>query len=112
MHINHEPTLTNFSRDQPDKRQKTNASREKREEGSGPQYGATFTQEEIDAEERKPKRKVAVLIGYSGTGYKGMQISASEKTIEGDLFNAFIAAGAISKANADDPKKPEVDCGG
>lgn len=28
-----------------------------------------------------------------------------EKTIEGDLFGAFVAAGAISKANADDPKK-------
>ena len=28
-----------------------------------------------------------------------------EKTIEGDLFSAFVAAGAISKANADDPKK-------
>ena len=46
-----------------------------------------------------------MLIGYSGTGYKGMQISPSEKTIEGDLFDAFIAAGAISKANANDPKK-------
>ena len=28
-------------------------------------------------EERKPKRKVAVLIGYSGTGYKGMQLYVS-----------------------------------
>ena len=28
-----------------------------------------------------------------------------KKTIEGDLFQAFVAAGAISKANADDPKK-------
>lgn len=48
------------------------------------------------------------MIGYSGTGYKGMQISPSEKTIEGDLFNAFVAAGAISKANADDPKKASL----
>ena len=29
----------------------------------------------------------------------------NERTIEGDLFKAFVAAGAISKANADDPKK-------
>src|ERR1700753_3200160 len=28
-----------------------------------------------------------------------------QKTIEGDLFQACVAAGAISKANADDPKK-------
>lgn len=45
------------------------------------------------------------MIGYSGTGYKGMQISGTEKTIEGDLFLAFVKAGAISKANAEDPKK-------
>ena len=70
--------------------------------------GITFTKEEIDAEEKRPKRKVAVLIGYSGTGYKGMQISATEKTIEGDLFRAFVKAGAISKANADDPKKASL----
>jgi tRNA pseudouridine38-40 synthase len=70
------------------------------------QYHSTqFTKEEIDAEGRKPKRKVAVLIGYAGSGYKGMQINGTEKTIEGDIFKAFVAAGAISKANADDPKK-------
>jgi len=45
------------------------------------------------------------MIGYSGSGYKGMQMMPDQKTIEGDLFNAFVAAGAISKANADDPKK-------
>ncbi|KAH8898283.1 pseudouridine synthase [Thozetella sp. PMI_491] len=64
-----------------------------------------FSKEEIAAEERKPKRKVAVLIGYAGTGYHGMQINHKEKTIEGDLFSAFVKAGAIAKTNADDPKK-------
>lgn len=48
------------------------------------------------------------MIGYAGTGYKGMQINNLEKTIEGDLFKAFVAAGAISKANADDPKKSSL----
>lgn len=64
-----------------------------------------FSAEEIAAEERRPKKKVAVLMGYSGTGYRGLQINAEEKTIERDVMRAFIAAGAISKANADDPKK-------
>lgn len=64
-----------------------------------------FSAEEIAAEDRRPKKKVAVLIGYAGTGYKGMQINHNEKTIEGDLFAAFVAAGAIQKRNADDPKK-------
>lgn len=34
--------------------------------------------------------------------------STTEKTIEGDLFSAFVAAGAISKANAADPKKSSL----
>lgn len=67
-----------------------------------------YTEEEIAAEERKPKKKVAVMVGYAGTGYKGMQINDKEKTIEGDLFKAFVEAGAISKANADDPKKSSL----
>ncbi|KAF7556796.1 hypothetical protein G7Z17_g1120 [Cylindrodendrum hubeiense] len=67
-----------------------------------------FSKDEISAEERRPKRKVAVLVGYAGTGYKGMQVNGDEKTIEADLFKAFVAAGAISKANADDPKKSSL----
>ncbi|RDA82830.1 hypothetical protein CP532_6095, partial [Ophiocordyceps camponoti-leonardi (nom. inval.)] len=67
-----------------------------------------FSKEEIAAETRRPKRKVAVMIGYAGTGYKGMQVNGDEPTIERDLFQAFIDAGAISKANADDPRKSSL----
>ncbi|KAG5925434.1 hypothetical protein E4U42_004289 [Claviceps africana] len=67
-----------------------------------------FSKEEIASEERRPKRKVAVMIGYSGTGYKGMQVNGDEPTIERDLFKAFIDAKAISKANADDPRKSSL----
>ncbi|KAK6205913.1 hypothetical protein LQW54_008105 [Pestalotiopsis sp. IQ-011] len=67
-----------------------------------------FPKEEIEAEERRPKRKVAVMIGYAGTGYRGLQINHKEKTIEGDLFAAFVAAKAISKVNADDPRKSSL----
>ncbi|KAK0250610.1 hypothetical protein B0A54_14556 [Friedmanniomyces endolithicus] len=95
-----------YFRDGPDKRQKTHDSRQKHDAaGTSSTYGIAYSKDEIDGEERRPKRKVAVLIGYSGTGYKGMQITPTERTIEGDLFQAFIKAGAISKANADDPKK-------
>lgn len=48
---------------------------------------------------------MAVLIGYCGTGYHGMQMNPPQKTIEGDLFDAFVKAGAIHPFNADDPKK-------
>lgn len=65
----------------------------------------------MEKEERKPKRKVAVLIGYCGTGYRGMQLNPPHKTIESDIFEAFVKAGAISRANSNDPKKvyPYID---
>ena len=50
------------------------------------------------------------MVGYAGTGYHGLQINHVDKnkTIEGDLFAAFVAAGAISKANAIDPRKSSL----
>ncbi|ODV85661.1 hypothetical protein CANARDRAFT_27765 [[Candida] arabinofermentans NRRL YB-2248] len=56
-------------------------------------------------EERRPKKKVACMIGYCGTGYHGMQLNPPARTIEGDLFDAFVKAGAISKNNSNDLKK-------
>ena len=47
-------------------------------------------------------------MSYSGTGYHGMQLTEDMKTIEGELFSAFVAAGAISKWNAMDPKKSSL----
>ena len=41
-----------------------------------PIYATKFTREEIEAEPRRPKNKVAVMMGYSGSGYKGMQLCA------------------------------------
>ncbi|KAJ5988479.1 TRNA pseudouridine synthase [Penicillium waksmanii] len=75
------------------------------EEVTAPIYATQFSKEEIDNEERRPKKKVAILMGYSGTGYFGMQLNENQRTIEGDLFAALVSAGAISKANAEDPKK-------
>ncbi|KAJ5334466.1 hypothetical protein N7452_006869 [Penicillium brevicompactum] len=75
------------------------------EEASLPIYATQFSKEEIDNEERRPKKKVALLMGYSGTGYSGMQLNENQRTIEGDLFSALVKVGAVSKANAADPKK-------
>ncbi|KAJ4298136.1 tRNA pseudouridine synthase 1 [Kalmusia sp. IMI 367209] len=88
--------------------QAKNKQKEEKGEKEDSALPSAFPAEEVDAEERRPKRKVAVMIGYSGTGYKGMQIDNKQKTIEGDLFSAFVKAGAISKANADDPKKSSL----
>ncbi|CCF60380.1 hypothetical protein KAFR_0K00250 [Kazachstania africana CBS 2517] len=54
---------------------------------------------------RLPKRKVAVMVGYCGTGYHGMQYNPPNPTIEAALFKAFVDAGAISKDNSNDLKK-------
>ncbi|ODQ53628.1 tRNA pseudouridine synthase, partial [Saitoella complicata NRRL Y-17804] len=59
-------------------------------------------------EEKKPKRKVACMIGYCGTGYHGIQFNQPHDTIESALFDAFVKAGAISKDNSDDPKKSSL----
>ncbi|KAI0540837.1 pseudouridine synthase [Xylaria digitata] len=87
------------------KRRKFNQNGEDGAKSESSYMNIKFPEAEIAAEERRPKRKVAVLIGYSGTGYHGLQINHDLKTIEGDLFGAFVAAKAISKANADDPRK-------
>ncbi|RGP75482.1 trna pseudouridine38-40 synthase [Fusarium sporotrichioides] len=105
-----------WGREKGDKRKKNDEFKEfkrrklnkKGESADGESSNNPFSKDEIAAEERRPKRKVAVMIGYAGTGYKGMQVNGNEKTIEADLFKAFVAAGAISKANADDPKKSSL----
>lgn len=44
------------------------------EDSKLPIYATKFSEDVLKAEERRPKKKVAVLIGYSGTGYRGMQL--------------------------------------
>ncbi|GAA6097477.1 nucleolar complex protein 4 homolog [Tachysurus ichikawai] len=65
-----------------------------------------------DEEKRFPKRKVVLLVAYSGKGYYGMQASRSRnpgnsqfKTIEDDLVTALIKAGCIPENHGDDMKK-------
>ncbi|KAJ7583178.1 pseudouridine synthase [Mycena floridula] len=62
-------------------------------------------------EPRLPKRQCALLLGFCGSAYRGMQYQKPPPgqpdypTIEGELFEALIRAGAISKDNANDPLK-------
>ncbi|KAJ1963666.1 tRNA pseudouridine synthase 1 [Dimargaris xerosporica] len=67
------------------------------------------TQSDTEADpskpERLPKRKVALMMGFCGTGYQGMQVNPGSKTIEGDLYQALVAAGAVSQDNVNDVKK-------
>ncbi|KAJ7181015.1 pseudouridine synthase [Mycena filopes] len=57
---------------------------------------------------RLPKRMCALLIGFCGSGYRGMQIQQDGNTIENTLFDALVRAGAVSEDNADDPVKVNI----
>mgnify|MGYP002714117007 FL=1 len=54
---------------------------------------------------RLAKRKVAIFFGYCGSDYSGLQVNPGVKTIEGDIFDAFCRAGAVSAENAVNPNK-------
>ncbi|KAJ7022099.1 pseudouridine synthase [Mycena alexandri] len=55
---------------------------------------------------RLRKRMCALLIGYCGSGYRGLRFQYDgTSTIESTLFSALVRAGAISEDNADDPDK-------
>eukprot|EP00834_Sanchytrium_tribonematis_P005273 NODE_308_length_10101_cov_0.990102.p4 type:complete len:354 gc:universal NODE_308_length_10101_cov_0.990102:3461-2400(-) len=51
------------------------------------------------------KIKVAILFGYSGTDYYGMQIQTSVRTIEQEMLKALANAGLIAECNANDSGK-------
>ena len=51
------------------------------------------------------KRKVAVLCGFNGSKYQGMQVNHNARTIEGELFSAMSRTGLVSPTNSVDPKK-------
>ncbi|GAA5968931.1 hypothetical protein JCM11641_000783 [Rhodosporidiobolus odoratus] len=61
--------------------------------------------EEGEKKDKLPKKKVAVLIGYNGIGYKGSQHNPGTPTIEGEFFKALVKAGAISEDNSVNPQK-------
>ncbi|XP_009554046.1 pseudouridylate synthase 1 homolog isoform X1 [Cuculus canorus] len=66
---------------------------------------------EDDAEEqskKSPKRKIVLLMAYSGKGYHGMQrnVGSSQfKTIEDDLVSALVQSGCIPENHGEDMKK-------
>ncbi|KPP75425.1 tRNA pseudouridine synthase A, mitochondrial-like, partial [Scleropages formosus] len=69
----------------------------------------TDVAEEESADGRKfPKRKVVLLLAYSGKGYHGMQrnVGSSQfKTIEDDLVTALVKSGCIPENHGADMKK-------
>ncbi|XP_008117248.1 pseudouridylate synthase 1 homolog isoform X1 [Anolis carolinensis] len=61
-----------------------------------------------DGAKRFPKRKIVLLVAYSGKGYHGMQRNVGNsqfKTIEDDLVLALIQSGCIPENHGEDMKK-------
>ncbi|QID88229.1 tRNA pseudouridine synthase 1 [Saccharomyces pastorianus] len=86
-----------------DKRSKTDDRHVDKRPKSGPRLDENGNP--LPKEPRLPKRKVAVMVGYCGTGYHGMQYNPPNPTIEAALFKGFVDAGAISRDNSNDLKK-------
>ncbi|XP_038619093.1 tRNA pseudouridine synthase A [Tachyglossus aculeatus] len=64
--------------------------------------------EEGEQNKKLPKRKIVLLMAYSGKGYYGMQrhVGSSQfKTIEDDLVSALVQSGCIPENHGDDMKK-------
>ncbi|XP_074546565.1 pseudouridylate synthase 1 homolog isoform X2 [Halichoeres trimaculatus] len=64
--------------------------------------------EPADGDRKYPKKKVVLLLAYSGKGYYGMQRNpgnAQFKTIEGDLVTALVKSGCIPENHGEDTKK-------
>lgn len=64
--------------------------------------------EHAEDEKKYPKKKVALLMAYSGKGYYGMQRNAGNtqfRTIEDDLVTALIKSGCIPENHGDEMKK-------
>ncbi|KYO39556.1 tRNA pseudouridine synthase A, mitochondrial [Alligator mississippiensis] len=82
---------------------------EKQEENGHQAKRFKRDQEDVEDQNKKlPKRKIVLLMAYSGKGYHGMQRNVGcpqFKTIEDDLVSALVQAGCIPENHGEDMKK-------
>lgn len=57
------------------------------------------------ADDARVKRKVALVAGYIGTGYHGVQLNDDVNTIENELRRAILLIGALRESNFEDLAK-------
>ncbi|CAL5055134.1 unnamed protein product [Urochloa decumbens] len=84
------------------------AKRPKMSSSSDPEPDAEPTSPSAAGQPRCPRykrRKVAILLGYCGAGYQGMQKNPGARTIEGDLEEALYQAGAVPEADRAAPRR-------
>ncbi|XP_061458467.1 pseudouridylate synthase 1 homolog isoform X2 [Rhineura floridana] len=91
-----------------DREEKEEEAGEEEENGHETKRFKTSGEDVGDGAKRFPKRKVVLLMAYSGKGYHGMQRNvgnAQYKTIEDDLVLALIRSGCIPENHGEDMKK-------
>eukprot|EP01117_Protostelium_nocturnum_P011944 TRINITY_DN436_c0_g1_i5.p1 TRINITY_DN436_c0_g1~~TRINITY_DN436_c0_g1_i5.p1 ORF type:complete len:282 (-),score=115.13 TRINITY_DN436_c0_g1_i5:1124-1969(-) len=85
-----------------------NVSNNENKENNDNKEGKIEKEEKVEGKEEEkkekllPRRKVALLVAYSGEGYQGLQKNPGAKTIEDDLIDAFIKTGCIHSGNQGD----------
>ncbi|CAM5101018.1 unnamed protein product [Natator depressus] len=87
----------------------SNEETENQEENGHQDKRFKRSQKDVEDQNKKfPKRKIVLLMAYSGKGYHGMQrnVGSSQfKTIEDDLVSALIRSGCIPENHGEDMKK-------
>eukprot|EP00512_Aurantiochytrium_limacinum_P000129 CAMPEP_0171485472 /NCGR_PEP_ID=MMETSP0958-20121227/563_1 /TAXON_ID=87120 /ORGANISM="Aurantiochytrium limacinum, Strain ATCCMYA-1381" /LENGTH=492 /DNA_ID=CAMNT_0012018263 /DNA_START=158 /DNA_END=1636 /DNA_ORIENTATION=+ len=66
---------------------------------------ANILDEDVPSYVSKSKKRYVIMFGYSGIGYKGLQIQPEVKTIEGTLEDAICKTGVVKKENMGDLRK-------
>lgn len=78
------------------------------EDAEQPAKKLKSSSEDGEQPRKLPKRKIVLLMAYSGKGYHGMQrnVGSSQfKTIEDDLVSALVRAGCIPENHGEDMRK-------
>ncbi|KAL6911802.1 hypothetical protein ACP4OV_000607 [Aristida adscensionis] len=87
------------------KRPKMSSSSDPEADPSSPSAADAAGADPGQPRRRYKRRKVAILLGYCGAGYQGMQKNPGARTIEGDLEEALYLAGAVPEADRAAPRR-------
>jgi tRNA pseudouridine38-40 synthase len=87
------------------KRPKMSSSSDPEMEPTSPSAAGEGADPEQLRRPRYKRRKVAILLGYCGAGYQGMQKNPGARTIEEDLEEALYQAGAVPEADRASPRR-------
>ncbi|XP_023259170.1 tRNA pseudouridine synthase A [Seriola lalandi dorsalis] len=103
-------TMSEGSKDEPTAKLMKRANEENEDSAERVQAAKRIKAEGVHAEDEKkyPKKKVVLLMAYSGKGYYGMQRNPGTsqfRTIEDDLVAALVKSGCIPENHGDEMKK-------